>query len=141
MGNCMIRTAVPVQRAIAPCSSASHRLESLSSGGDLPFCAEREGVETDNWLVAFGAQAELGEGIEVCINDLHVNVILVSTDVSSNTWVKPECRSAVTWNVWAPAGMGEAAMPVQAGTANCGKALDWLVRLAWSVRTSWVAGD
>ena len=60
LGSSVIRTTVPMQRAIAPCGSAGHWLKSLPSGGNLPFGAEREGVKTNDGLVAFGAQAKLG---------------------------------------------------------------------------------
>ena len=131
-------SAIPMQRAVAPSGCAHNWLESLACSGNVPMCAEWERIHSDDWLEAFSTQSKLGKWVNFCIDDLHEDTVVVTRKVTSPASVEDGSGSAMAWDVRATAGMGEAAVPMQASPARSGQALDGLVGLDWSVRQRWI---
>ena len=138
MSLCVGSSAVPMQGTVTPSSCAYHWLEGLACSGNVPLSIEWERIHSVDWLEAFCTQSKLGKWINFRIDDLHENTVVVARKVTSSARVKDTSGSGMAWDKRASAGMGEAAVPMQAGPAGSGQALDGLVRLHWSVCQRWV---
>ena len=138
MGLCVGSSAVPMQGTCAPSSCAYHWLESLACSGNVPLSVEWERIHSVDWLEALCTQSKLGKWINFCIDDLHEDTVVVASKVTSSASVEDTSGSGMAWDKRASASMGEAAVPMQAGPAGSGQALDGLVRLNWSVWQRWV---
>ena len=131
-------SAIPMQGAVATSGCAYNWLKSLACSGNIPLRAEWERIHSDDGLEAFSTQSKLGKRADFRIDDLHEDTVVVTRKVASPASVEDGSGSAVARDMRTAAGMGEAAMPMQASPTRSGQTLDRLVRLDWSVGQRWI---